>query len=107
MSSGWLGDAAQFSFGTSKRYEIGVGIPGETRSFIEAPGPGTYGTESCLAGRVMENKHSTEVEYPPPPPPRVCMTIQIILKVSLALISVQVLILMTLVSGGPASEHKE
>mmetsp|Transcript_15827 Transcript_15827/g.38529 ORF Transcript_15827/g.38529 Transcript_15827/m.38529 type:complete len:301 (-) Transcript_15827:345-1247(-) len=59
LPSGWLGDAAMFSFhGGSKRYEIGVGIPGALPSFRAAPGPGSYATISCLGQQFMSNKES-------------------------------------------------
>eukprot|EP00854_Cymbomonas_tetramitiformis_P009696 gene9696-11492_t len=32
-ASGWLGDAAAFSFGTSGRYEVGKGTPGSKPTF--------------------------------------------------------------------------
>lgn len=47
-ASGWLGDAAMFSFGTSGRYEVGTGIPGAKPSYVLAPGPGTYAAASSL-----------------------------------------------------------
>ena len=61
IPSGWLGDAAMFSFfGSGKRHEIGVGIPGALPSFRSAPGPGTYATISCLGQQFSSNKQSSE-----------------------------------------------
>ena len=41
-ATGWLGDAAAFSFGSSGRYVVGAGTPGCTPSFCFSPPPGTY-----------------------------------------------------------------
>lgn len=58
LSAGWLGDAAAFSMGASKRYEIGVGIPGSMPSFRSAPGPGTYQSQTSLGLQHLSNKES-------------------------------------------------
>ena len=58
LPAGWLGDAAAFTMGASKRYEIGVGIPGSRPSFRKSPGPGTYKTAIALGPQIMSNKES-------------------------------------------------
>jgi|AntAceMinimDraft_5_1070358.scaffolds.fasta_scaffold04121_3 hypothetical protein len=57
LPAGWLGDAAAFTMGSSKRYEIGLG-PAATPSFRSSPGPGTYGTSSSLGPQHLSNKES-------------------------------------------------
>jgi len=63
-TSGWLGDAAAFSFGTSKRYTVGEGIPGCKPTFRLSPGPGSYQVQSCLGTQPLSQKTtSTNVKF--------------------------------------------
>mmetsp|Transcript_3929 Transcript_3929/g.6710 ORF Transcript_3929/g.6710 Transcript_3929/m.6710 type:complete len:307 (-) Transcript_3929:520-1440(-) len=63
-ASGWLGDAAAFSFGSSNRYVIGEGIPGCKPTFKSVPGPGAYQLHSCLGPQPLSNKCSaTNVKF--------------------------------------------
>lgn len=55
-SEGWLGDAAAFSFGTSGRHQIGIGIPGIKPTFALAPGPGTYVNTGCLGAQQLSQR---------------------------------------------------
>ena len=54
-TSGWLGDAAAFSFGTSNRYVVGEGVPGCKPTFRLTPGPGSYQLQSCLGTQVCQS----------------------------------------------------
>lgn len=58
LPAGWLGDAAAFSMGASKRSEIGVGLPGQMPTFRAAPGPGTYTAATSLGPQHLSNKQS-------------------------------------------------
>mmetsp|Transcript_22352 Transcript_22352/g.26915 ORF Transcript_22352/g.26915 Transcript_22352/m.26915 type:complete len:301 (-) Transcript_22352:531-1433(-) len=58
-ASGWLGDAAAFSFGTSGRHQIGQGNPGSKPTFRSAPGPGSYSTASSLGPQLMSQKKTS------------------------------------------------
>ena len=48
-SKGWLGDASAFSFGSSRRHEIGIGVPGQKPTHRGAPG---YGIVFFLKKRI-------------------------------------------------------
>eukprot|EP00217_Crustomastix_stigmatica_P004419 CAMPEP_0183805902 /NCGR_PEP_ID=MMETSP0803_2-20130417/38290_1 /TAXON_ID=195967 /ORGANISM="Crustomastix stigmata, Strain CCMP3273" /LENGTH=295 /DNA_ID=CAMNT_0026050661 /DNA_START=118 /DNA_END=1005 /DNA_ORIENTATION=- len=61
-ASGWLGDAAMFSFGTSGRHVIGMGNPGAKPSFQLVPGPGTYTAPSSL-GLQMTSQRGTAAQF--------------------------------------------
>lgn len=58
LPAGWLGDAAAFSMGTSKRHDIGTGGPGFIPTHLQAPGPGTYQSQSSLGPQTLSNKES-------------------------------------------------
>ena len=51
-ATGWLGDSSAYSFGSSKRHEIGKGNPGSNPSFRKNPAPGSYTMPSSLGTQV-------------------------------------------------------
>jgi hypothetical protein len=61
-ASGWLGDAAAFSFGTSGRYIVGAGTPGCTPSFCYSPPPGTYKIDGSFGNQNLSQR-STAAAY--------------------------------------------
>lgn len=60
-ASGWLGDAAAFSFGTSGRHEVGKGAPGSKPTYRLTPGPGNYQASSSLGPQQQSQKNSSSM----------------------------------------------
>ena len=57
-ATGWLGDSSKYSFGSSKRHEIGKGNPGANPSFRQNPAPGSYTMPSSLGQQSLSKKNS-------------------------------------------------
>ncbi|KXZ47491.1 hypothetical protein GPECTOR_35g929 [Gonium pectorale] len=56
-TSGWLGDAPTYSFhGQGRRADMSRGLPGNTSTALEDPGPGTYEAPSSLFAQASSKK---------------------------------------------------